>query len=158
MAFAPGTGAQKYAEDIAQIIADILHLLPIDGVGEFKCQGRTIEAADDPEYQGTHAMRITIRGTPKRSGQSARVPIPVSALSEGMMALTCSDAQADIFYTLQPSGTVLDDSCPSRAGAGNPASVKYVEPFAVETGDTIRFAAYRSGYINSVVRRHVITA
>lgn len=151
LAFSPTTGGQLFAEMIAQIIVDQLSGLAIDTAGTLYCEGKTIERAKDPEYAGTNAQRITIRGPRGGSKQTPRVPIPTYEIDgNNIVTLACSDADAEIYYT-------TDETFPAGNGGGNPGSMKYTLPFSVNSGDIIRVAAWRNeGFINSHVKRYVV--
>ena len=147
MAFAPGTGAQLYAEWIATIICDILHQQVDEGVGMFKCEGTVVEEASDPEFQYTNAFRVTLKCAPLLVGQTYRVPPPAIAVNSYQATLSCSDAQALLYWT-------ADGTFPGK-GVG-PSSQQYTAPFTVASGQVIRYAAYRQGFIGSVIRRYVV--
>ena len=147
MAFAPGVGANMYAEEIAQHVTDLLHQQADEGIGTFMCDGTAVERATDPEYQSVNAMRVTLRCSPSQSKQTPRVPVPQIAVFAGAATLTCPDPLALLYYT-------TDGWCP--APDGSPTAQQYTSPFTVASGQVIRFAAWRDGYNNSMIRKYVV--
>jgi hypothetical protein len=146
LAFTPTVGAQMFAHKIARIIVDVVHHLSVDGVGTLMAKGTVIQAATDPEFQGTSAQLVTISCSPIQSVQTERVPVPSHSIAGGLMTLACSDGAAEVRYT-------TDLTFPGKDGGGNPGSQEYIEPFPVSSGDIIRFAAWRDDYNVSQIRR-----
>ncbi len=144
--FTPGIGTFLMAEQIAQIIFDILHLMAIEPYGTLTA--KNILPANDwlDADAGLAAQRATlVLKNPRK--QTPRVGPVAIAIAEGFATLSCAtDPSATIYYT-------QDDSFP---GGNNPAKEIYSEPFAVESGVVLRAAAVIEGKNISAIRRLVV--
>jgi len=140
----PAKGTLVPGDHAAQKILDLLHNQPIHPFGHFYADTRAIQEATD--FQPLDAWRVRLRMTSSRT-QTARVATPVAAEADGLVTLTCATEDARIYYS-------LDRSFP---GPSNPAALEYAAPFAVEAGDEIFFAAFKTGYSQSSIQHATIT-
>ena len=133
----PTTGTLVSAEDIAQIVLEILHGLVIEGVGALYADERPIVPAD--EFAGLVGYRITLRLASLRP-QTERVATPTIVEQGLQVTFACATAGAAIYYT-------MDGSFP---GPGNPEALRYASSFTM-TGAVLRWAAYLAGMVGSNV-------
>ena len=133
----PTLGTMVAAEDIAQIVLEILHGLVIEGVGALYADERPIVPAD--EFPGLVGYRITLRLATLRP-QMERVATPSIAEDALNVTLACTTAEAAIYYT-------QDGSFP---GPGNEAALIYANTFAM-SGTVLRWAGYLDGMVGSNV-------
>jgi hypothetical protein len=144
----PTEGTGIASDWIAQRLVELGHNYYLEGIGEFHADPNAIQAARD--FAPLDAWRVTLlchleTQTPNR------VTLPtISADELDRTVLTNVTADAEIFYT-------TDESMPARAGAGNPGSVRYEAPVALETGTVIRWAAYKNDLLPSHVGKRTIT-
>lgn len=136
--FTPETGTLKSAEVIAQLILEALHLFNLQGIGTLTGEG-IAEASEVPP--GILAYRVSFKLTVGRP-QTTRCAAPVISLAAGLATLTTTTSDAEIRYT-------LDGTFP---GAANPAAQIYSAPVAVNSGETIRCATWKTGCNPSEVR------
>lgn len=141
--FAPATGTLMSAEEIAQIIFDLLHLQAIEGLGTLRANAIR-EAAEFPP--GLVAYRVELQLT-AAGEQTARCAAPVISVAGGVATITTGTGGAEIRYT-------LDGSFP---GASNPAALLYAGPFPVESGQIIRAGVTRENSNSSEIRRHIVS-
>ena len=143
----PIAGSGLFAEQIEQFLVDLLHLQCIGGIGTMRVTGRFSEPARD--YPGINARRTKIIMTPKQTAQTLRTSIVTVAINDEVATLTCATAGAAIYFTLDgsfPSNPTIAISVTLDPGKPiNPNSSLYVAPFAVQSGQCIRAAAYLNG-------------
>ncbi len=140
----PGIGTMLSAEEIAQLILEILHDYQLEGFSTLYAKGNAIVPAD--EFQGVVAYRVTVQLRLPRE-QTARVATPTATEAGGNITLACATADAEIYFT-------LDDSFP---GSGNPVATRYTDTFAAEVGQVLRCAAYKPGAPGSHVSKQTVT-
>ena len=131
------SGTLLAAEEVAQMVLDILHGLVIEGTGSLYADRSAIKPAE--EFQGLVAYRVSLRLMSLRP-QSDRVATPTITENGLNVTMACGTAGADMYYT-------QDGSFP---GPGNSAAVKYTQTFAV-TGAVLRWAAFKAGMVGSHV-------
>lgn len=136
--FSPATGTLLTAYQVAQQALDILHQLPIGGSGTLYASARAIE--DAPEFQGLMALRVKLNQKEART-QTPRVALVQVVELAGLVTLSCATPNSAIYWT-------LDGTFP---GPSNPGAAKYVAPFQTQSGQTIRYAAFSLGYVQSAV-------
>jgi hypothetical protein len=146
-------GGGLFAEQIEQFLIDIVHLLTLGGIGTMKVVARFSSPAKD--YPGINARRTKIIMTPKQTQQTARTSLVTVSIANNLATLTCATAGAAIYYTLDgsfPSNPTIaikplsvTDATPNGEPV-NPQSTLYVAPFAVQSGQCIRAAAYMNGF------------
>ena len=148
----PIAGSGLFAEQIEQFLVDLLHLQCIGGIGTMRVTGRFSEPARD--YPGINARRTKIQMTPKQTAHTLRTSIVTVAINDEVATLTCATAGAAIYFTLDgsfPSNPTIaikplsvTEATPNGEPV-NPNSNLYVAPFAVQSGQCIRAAAYLNG-------------
>ena len=138
----PGTGIGIMAEQLAQIVLDILAGQYIYGMGAFVPEAQPIQPAHDMMSlnPGIFAMRATVQATVNRT-QTQRSGNVTATFGGGNCTLACADGNAEIRYT-------LDGSMPLRT---NSRSQVYTAPFAVNSGDQILAATRAAGKIGSAI-------
>jgi hypothetical protein len=149
----PIAGGGLFAEQIEQHLIDIVHLLTLGGIGTMKVVARFSSPARD--YPGINARRTKIIMTPKQTAQTLRTATIQNSIAGGSMTLTCATPGAAIYYTLDgsfpsnPTIAIKPLSVTAATPNGepvNPNSNLYVAPFAVQSGQCVRAAAYLNGY------------
>lgn len=154
-AFAPETGSQLYAETLAQLVLDILHMQELQGIGTIYATERAIEPARDFEFINAYRVQMTLR-TAQANQTNRTAPVTITNNS-GTVTLACATSGAAIYYTLDGS---FPDQAARDAVTGlliNPNSQLYTAPFAVTAGQIVRAAAYASGYNAGQVAKTIIT-
>jgi hypothetical protein len=144
--FAPG-GSYLSAEEVAQRVAELLHGYQGGAWGGQLHAKGAIVSPDATWPEGLLAYKVTLHLRLTRD-QVARVATPTAAAVGTTVTLACDTAGAALYYT-------LDGSFP---GAGNPAALPYSAPFAATVGQTLRFAAYKSGLLPSQALEATINA
>lgn len=153
-----GAGGGLFAEQIEQFLVDLLHLQAIGGLGTLRVVGRFSTPATD--YAGINARRCKILMTPKQSRQTPRTAPVAIAVDAGLATLSCATAGARIYYTLHgsfpidPTVAILPLTVTQDNPDGNPVnpdSTLYTAPFAVESGQRVRAAAYAPQYNNGEI-------
>jgi hypothetical protein len=144
-----GTGTLLSAEEICQRVLDVLHHWMVNGFGQIVADSPAILPVEGEEVPpGIIAYRIAFKCFVPRE-QTRRVDQPT--ITEDALEITIANAagnaSASIYYT-------LDGTFP---GASNPTATLYSAPFTVVSGAVIRFAAYQSGWLPSIVNRVTIT-
>lgn len=135
----PATGAMVTAEQLAQVVLDILHLqvYHLFGTISAKVSG-TIGPARDwmslPGKEGLNVWRATLRSTQARD-QTPRTQVAQCSFDSGQATLACPDPAAVIRYT-------LDGTAPVSA---NPSALQYNGPFAVPSGTLVLYGAKSPG-------------
>jgi len=154
-AFTPTTGSGLYAETIAQLILDTLHMQELQGVGTLYAQDRAIEPAREYEFVNAYRVQMILRSA--QANQTNRTAPVVITNNSGTVTLTCATSGAEIYYTLDgsfPDAAALD----AVSGAAiNSESKLYSAPFAVTPGQIVRAAAYLSGYNAGQIAKTIIT-
>jgi hypothetical protein len=157
-AFIPATpgapaGGGLFAEQIEQFLIDIVHLLTLGGIGTMKVVSRFSSPARD--YPGINARRTKIIMTPKQTAQTVRTALVTVSIVDNLATLATATPGASIYYTLDgsfPSNSTIAIKPLSVTPATpngepvNPNSTLYAAPFAVQSGQCIRAAAYLNGY------------
>lgn len=154
-ALTPDTGSGLYAETLAQLVLDVLHMQEIQGIGTLYAINRTIEPARD--YEFINAYRVFLFLKSAQANQTNRTAPVTITNNSGTVTLTCATSGADIYYTTDgsfPDKAALD---PVSGAAINISSKLYSTPFAVNTGDVVRAAAYAFGYNAGQIARTAIT-
>ena len=150
MAFIPAhpggpSGSGLFAEQIEQFLIDLLHLQYLQGVGTLTVEGAFSSAARD--YPLVHARRTKLSCTPKQTAQTPRTAAVQVSLNAGLAALACSTMGATLWYTLDGSfpcnAAVAVDPLTGLPVNGN--ATPYSAPFAIQSGQVIRAAAYQPG-------------
>jgi hypothetical protein len=145
----PVKGALLSAEELAQIVMDILQLEADEKLGTFRVALRAMAPEQEFVFPGCIGYRVSLLLTAGKSQQTPRCgPVAISVNGvplvgptntvPGTCALTCGTAGARIKYS-------LDGSYPSEDAANNPLSLLYSGAFALADGDVLRTAAYKPG-------------
>lgn len=128
-------GTRKTAEEIALHVLQLFHLVRLNG-------GNCLSADPDaltpiePTRETAGLVTYNVRLTQLAPLAPPRqVAMPLIAVAEGLVTLTCATGGARIFYT-------VDGSYPS---AVNPAATLYAAPFAAPTSALLRAAAEVAG-------------
>lgn len=146
-------GSGLFAEQVEQFILDALHLQSFGALGTVQADGKLSEPARD--YDGINARRLTLKIKPKASRQTPRTAaLQIVTTDLTAVTLSCATAGAKICFTLDGSfpsdpdvaKVILDNSPVGPIPALNTASTIYTGPFAVQSGQTIRAAAYADGF------------
>lgn len=133
------TGTLLDAETVARFVLMFLHGWLLEGKGELFADQRAIEPTRD--FPGKVAYRVAcpvkLQDTvmQRLSTPSIAEPTPLT------LSLTSDNPDAEIYYT-------TDGSFPGQA---NPVAVQYADPFAVEAGTLVRWAAFKPGLLPSAV-------
>lgn len=113
----------------------------------FFTEDKSIEPFEPPDYlKGTVSYRLTVKAR-LRQVAAQRCALPTLTENALTVTLTNGTSGATIYYT-------TDDSFP---GPGNTDADVYTTPFVVESGDVVRWAAYKSGLQGSHAGRATIT-
>jgi hypothetical protein len=86
----------------------------------------------------------------------ARAATPAFEINSDYLVTLIGEQGSEIWYTVQAplvAGSPDDFKFPSRTGGGVP----YVEPFTVEAGNTLYYAAWQNGRLPSHVETQLIT-
>lgn len=138
----PDVGTLLSAEEVCQRLIDVLHLQCFGAAGTLQSTGFK-EAAEFPAglvaYRNEFKLKLARTQTP-------RCATPQVAVAAGLATLTTATAGAAIYYT-------TDGSLPGSATTG---ALRYTVPFAVTSGQTLRFAAWATGYNPSEIRSYPI--
>lgn len=153
-ALTPETGSGLYAETIAQLVLDTLHMQELQGIGTLYAQDRAIEPAR--EYEFVNAYRVSLILRSAQANQTNRTAPVVITNNAGTVTLTCATAGAVIYYTKDGSFPDQAATDPVSAAAINLSSQLYSAPFVVTSGEVIRAAAYLAGYNPGQIARSVI--
>lgn len=137
------TGTLQSAEEVAMTILEIGHRFFVRDTAEFVAAKQAMEPAEFEAGHVAYRVRFAFLHAPT---PAARVAVPEIAETAGLVTLTCSTAEADMFYT-------TDDTFP---GSSNPTATRYAGPFQVDSGTVLRVAAYRDGFTGSDVDRATI--
>ena len=101
------------------------------------------------DVTGTTVVKTSLDEPPKQVGKvAASIPSGRTFVKGTKFALTCSDPQAKIYYT-------LDLSCPCQAN--NPARKLYTKPITLNSNMTLIAYAVRDGYLDSVTTLFTFT-
>jgi hypothetical protein len=138
-------GTMLTAEETARAVRAALHQFAIEGKILLYQDKKAIEPLDHLEYPGCLGYRVNLRGRMSELPQSKCV-VPAIAELDGLVSLTTTDDGASIYFT-------IDDSFP---GASNPAALTYSGPFTVASGATVRWAAYKTGFLGSDAAQAII--
>jgi hypothetical protein len=147
-AFTPITGSGFFAQNLAQVVIDLLNKQAIGGIGTLQAVGT--EAAKD--YDFISATRATLRIVGANNIQTPRCAVIAYTNNANSVTLTCATPGAVIYYTLDgsaPCNPALVQSIPDLAGnfpAVNSAAVQYAAPFAVTSGDRLRAVAFCASF------------
>ncbi len=145
----PQTGTGLHADWVAQHLLELCHQHYIEGVGEFVADPNAMTFAD--EFAPLNAWRVTLNCNLETQTPDRLAAPSISSNESDEVVLTnhADNPDAEIFYT-------LDGSMPARAGAGNPGSLRYQAPFAVESGTVIRWACYQNDSLPSRVQKSTV--
>lgn len=139
----PQLGTGLSAEELAQIVLDLLHLFADDESGTLCADGEPVKSTD--EFPGCVCYRVFFKIVGK-TAQTPRVGNLTIAITTDTATITSSTVDAEIFYT-------LDGSFPGKTGS--PTAQFYENPVPVQSGDVIRAVGYAADKINSAVTRKV---
>lgn len=135
-------GSGLYAEEMEQFILDALHLQAIGKLGTIQTDGKFSEPARD--YPELNARRLTLKIKPIATAQTNRTAPVLAQIQNGVCTLTCATPGSKIVYTLD--GSMPSDPAvaidPITNAVINPLAKVYLQPFAVQSGETLRAAAY----------------
>jgi hypothetical protein len=138
----PKVGIFIMAEQLAQLVLDILHLQVFYGFGQLKTGTAPIGPAKDWEaiYPQIACMRTTLEGTIGRvqTQRAANVAIQFAA---GACSIACPDPGATIIFTL--------DGTP--ATKANPNAQPYQNPFPVDPGTVVVASSWKDGQLTSAI-------
>lgn len=139
-----GTG--KTGEEVSLKVLNLLHLFHFGrSLAEFRVSPNALVPTLEYEPRLTYDLEFH---SPYQLAAAERVPMPAGQMNEdGKLALSCSNAQAAIYYTLN------DEDFPAPGGGGalyNPAA-----PLTVVAGQTVRAAAYLAGQGSKVLRLEI---
>lgn len=140
-----GVGTKKPCEEVAMNVAQRIHHLELVGVcgclfAAKDCVTPTRDYLPRIGYETKFSALLPLTKLP-------RVALPRLTQNGLAVTLTPITEGSVMFYT-------LDETFP---GAGNAAALLYNAPFAVSAGAVVRWAAFKAGWIGSVVGRQVIT-
>jgi len=142
-------GGGLFAEEIEQYVLDALHLQSFGKLGTIQADGKLSTPARD--YPGINARRLTLKIKPLASRQTPRTAtLQIDITDPQNVTLACATPGAKICYT-------IDGSFPSDPDVAiaplsdppaplNPQSKIYTAPFAAQSGQVIRAAAYADGF------------
>lgn len=143
-ALEPSTGSGLYAETLAQLVLDTLHMQELQGIGTLYAQDRAVEPAR--EYEFVNAYRVSMILRSAQANQTNRTAPVVITITDGVATLTCATSGAEIYYTVDGSFPDQAATDPISLTVINSSSQLYAGPFAVTGGQIIRAAAYAAGY------------
>ena len=155
-ALAPDTGSGLYAETLAQLVLDALHMQELQGIGTLYAQDRAIEPAREYEFINAYRVQMILR-TSQANQTNRTAPVTITN-NAGTVTLACATVGVEIWFTTDgsfPSHSAAVD--PVSDTAINPRSQLYTAPFAVSPGDVVRAAAYLSGYNAGQIAKTIIT-
>ena len=132
--WSPSSGSNVSGNQAGQRILELLHGWRIRPAGAFSADAAALEAAND--FAPLDAWRVRVRMKLPRY-QTNQVAEPVISVASGLATITCATADAEIFYT-------TDDSFPAHQRGGNPGSIRYTAPVAVESGTVLTACAYKT--------------
>ena len=141
-------GTKLSAEDLGQIVMDVLHKFPDERTGQFSVDG-SLRPETEFVMPGVIGYRVNFQVVGK-SIQTPRCGPVTIVLGGGTATMTCTTAGAAIWFTTDGTFPVSD------AGGGQPDTNLYSAPIATYSGMAIRAAAYLPGYNNSAVRYLVV--
>jgi hypothetical protein len=136
------TGTLIMAEQLAQIVLDILQLQVIYPFGQLKVTGSPINSAQDwmGIYEGLTCVRATLEGTIGRVQTTRCANVKIS-FAAGSCTVTCPDPNATILYTVDGTPAVK----------ANPSAQEFQAPFPVNSGDLVVASAWKAGTINAAI-------
>ena len=136
------TGIGITAEDLCLIVLDILQLQWVFPYGTLKMGAAAFGPAHDwmAIKEGINAQRASFTAPMGRT-QTVRSATAQISFMVGMCTLVCPDGAANVLYT-------LDGSPPVKA---NPTAMKYVSPFAVNTGQQVLASSWKTGLVNGPI-------
>jgi hypothetical protein len=130
-------GTLLSAEEVCQLVLDVLHLYADDGLGTLQADKNVI--TKNTEYAGCIAYRLNFKLIGKTQ-QTERVKNLSYSLAGGFLTIASPTADTEIRFT-------LDKSFPTKIG--NAASLVYTGPLPVASGDLVRAVAYKPLLLNS---------
>jgi Chitobiase/beta-hexosaminidase C-terminal domain len=144
ISFQPETGTLLSAEQLAQIVLDIIQLYADEHLGTFNIQTPAIAPEKEFVFKGCLGYRVNARvlGRSLQTGRCGPVTVTVNA---GFATLSCVTSNSQIYFT-------LDGSFPGNNLAGNSLSQLYSTPVAVVSGQVLRAIAYAPGMNPSACR------
>lgn len=158
-AFTDELGSGLFAEEVEQFVLDALHLQCFGALGTIQADGKLSEPAR--EYEGINARRLTLKVKPIASRQTPRTAaIQMDTGDLTAVTLSCATPGSVIYYTLDgsfPSNpeiakVILDNSTVGPIPAINPQATLYTGPFAAQSGQVLRAAAYADGFNPGEIR------
>ena len=153
-AFTPLTGSGHHAQNLAQLILDVLNKQAIGGIGTLQSVGT--EKANDFDFIA--ATRATLRIVGAGNQVARRCAIVTVTVDAGFATLACATADAEIYYTLDGS-TPVDPALiePISGNPINPLANIYTAPFAVTSGQRVRAVAQAFGFNPCEIINYPIT-
>ncbi|NOS70054.1 MAG: hypothetical protein HOP33_08995 [Verrucomicrobia bacterium] len=142
-AFTPESGSGFYAQNLAQMVLDILHRQNIAGVGTLQGVG----TAPAKDFDFINATRVTLKIIGSANAQTPRCTPVIITNNAGSVTLTNATTDSSIFYTLDGS-TPMDPTLTEIISGEiiNPNATLYTAPFAVVSGQRLRAVAQAFGF------------
>lgn len=134
-------GAAISAEEVLVIVWQLLHQF----LNKYLGSGNWTVAGADPieDRKGAYGYTLVLE-VRFGSDQPDKVATPTFSLAGGNVTLSPQNPGDAIYYT-------LDGSFPANSAGINPATHLYAVPFAVTSGQTVLWAAWRANTIGSDV-------
>ncbi len=153
-ALTPDTGSGHHAQNLAQLILDVLNRQAIGGLGTLQSIGS--EKAKD--YEFINATRATLRIIGAGNLQTPRCAVVVAVQDGGFVTLTSTTTDAVIYFTLDGS-TPLDPTLTEIVSGNpiNPNAQLYTATFPVSSGQRVRAVAHKLGFNPSEIISKTIT-
>lgn len=141
----PARGTFLDAERILQRVLDEVHNTADEFYGTFQVDRDAVKFVSD--FPGCLAYRAPFTLLKAKSLQTARVGQIQGGIADGQCTLSCAnDPDADIWFT-------TDGSSPANGNGGNPKSLLYSGPFAVDDSvAAVRARGYKAGKIGSATK------
>lgn len=147
-------GTLKPADQVAQRILEIGHGLRLLGPTGFALMADLNDIRRAQDFEPLRAHRVVFATRLSRA-QTNRVAQPAISVNTGTATLTCATSEANIYYTITPAGA--PESIATFPGPSNPAAQLYAAPFAVNSGELLRCAGFKTSYLGSDVNAQTIT-
>jgi hypothetical protein len=137
-----GVGTFIMAEQLAQIVLDILQLQYIYPFGSFKVSKNAVGPARDWETikDGLVCWACTVEVHNGRV-QTPRSAVCALSFNSGLCTITCPDVAAEVRFTT--------DGTP--ATRSNPGTQVYAAPFAVAKGTIVQVSSWKQGNLTSSI-------
>lgn len=148
------TGTLLSAEELAQIVMDILHQEADDKLGTFSVTSRAMDDEKEYVFPGCVGYRVSLVIVGKSLQTTRCAPVAITVNSSLITTTSCT-AGTCMLTSTTPSARIkytLDGSFPAEDIANNPASTLYTGTFPLSSGDILRAAAYKPGFNKSSTR------